>query len=196
VPTAAVNSRIVFLGNLDPAIQEKALNAFQTPELVILDSMNFWILNHSHALKAAIQRCNLLILNDQEIRALTQSADLISAMKKVLEWGPERVIVKKGEHGAAMLSSEGYFACPAVPVDKVVDPTGAGDSFAGGLSGFLASQPEWTEPVFRQAVVIGTLVASNTVQGFSVDALEALTLEKIQQGYAQYYQQCEIPIFP
>ncbi len=193
IPTAAQNSRIVFCANIDPILQKKAIQQFHKPELVILDSMNFWIENHLHSLQDTLKEIDVLILNDQELRLLTKIDNLVSAMHHVLTLGPKRVIIKKGEHGAIMTDGQAFFACPAVPLKTLVDPTGAGDSFAGGIAGYLAQSATLSEETFRKALIVGTLIASNTVQDFSLNKLKKLTLEELQTQFKHYQRIATMP---
>ncbi|NDC82919.1 sugar kinase [bacterium] len=186
VPASAASSRIVILGNIDPSLQRRAVAQFKHPELVILDSMNFWIQSQKDSLLETLQLIDVLILNDQEIKLLTGEDNLIRAIPRVMTMGPKRVIVKKGEHGAIMYNGSEFFAVPAMPLDQVVDPTGAGDSFAGGIAGYLAGQPVLDESAFRSAVLIGTLVASFTVQDFSLNRLKLIDKTSLLEAVAQF----------
>jgi len=183
IPEKAQSSRIVLLANVDPVLQKKALDQFASPELVVLDTMNFWISTKPNELKSIISQADVLIINDQEIRQLTQIDNIIAAMPEVLKMGPKRLIVKKGEHGAIMFNGKDCFCLPAIPLTSVVDPTGAGDSFAGGFVGFLDSQPNLNEDAFRKAMIVGTMVSSFTVQGFGVNRLASVTKSDIEQQF-------------
>ncbi|NBV42763.1 sugar kinase [bacterium] len=186
IPDNAKDSKIVFLANFDPELQRRAINQFSKPELIVMDSMNFWIENHLTSLKETLKLIDVLILNDQEIRLLTGIDNVIQALPHVVNLGPKRVIVKKGEHGAVMYNGKDFFAVPAMPLSEVVDPTGAGDSFAGGIIGYLAQAPEITEDAFRNAVLIGTLVSSFTVRDFSLGMLKKLDREYLTTEYQAY----------
>jgi sugar/nucleoside kinase (ribokinase family) len=183
VPESAKNTKIAFLANVDPVLQKKAIEQFNSPDLVILDSMNFWIENNVEQLKDTLKLVDVLIINDQEIRLLTGIKNIIEAMPKILEMGPKRIIVKKGEHGSIMFNGKDYFICPAFPLEKLVDPTGAGDSFAGGFSGYLAQADNLDEETFKKAVIVGALVSSFTVQGFSLETLKNLTKDQLNEKY-------------
>lgn len=189
----ARGARVVFLANVDPVLQQKAVRQFASPELVVMDSMNYWIENHPFQLKETLKMVDVLILNDQEMRLLTGVDNLIQAMRVVLGFGPKRVVVKKGEHGAVMYDGVQYFACPAFPLADLVDPTGAGDSFAGAFCGYMAQQPVWDASTFRKAVLNGLLVSSFTVQDFSIGALKGLTVDRLQDSYAQYRMIAGLP---
>ncbi len=193
VSEQARDSRVVFLANIDPVLQQKAIAQFSRPELIVMDSMNYWIESHLGNLKDTLKLVDVLILNDQEIRLLTGVSNLIQAMNTVVEMGPKRVIVKKGEHGAIMFDGKTHFACPAVPLSDLVDPTGAGDSFAGAFCGYLARETVWDESVFRRAVLMGVLVSSFTVRDFSIGALKPLSESVLRQAYADYYAVSGLP---
>lgn len=193
VPHRHKDHKIVFLANIDPDLQKKALAQFTKPEVVILDTMNFWIESKIDALIKNLKDIDILIINDQEIRQLTQTSNIIEAMPKAHAMGPKRIIVKKGEHGAIMYNGKDHFICPAYPLTKITDPTGAGDSFAGAIAGFLAQSQTLDETAYRKAVVIGTLVSSFTVQGFSMDTLKHLNWETIEQKYNELSQFSQFP---
>jgi len=194
IPETAKSDDIVFLANFDPVLQLKAIRQFKAPKLIILDSMNFWIEHHTSALKETLKKVDVLILNDLESRQLAQTSTTLQAMKKLIQWGPKRIIVKKGEHGAVMYNGQEFFVCPAYPlVDNIVDPTGAGDSFAGSFAGYLSQKNRLCEADFRQAVVVGTLVSSHTLRNFSVDALKNITPEQLNQQYTLYKETLSVP---
>ncbi len=183
VPESSRNADVVFLANIDPVLQLLALKQFHSPKLVVLDSMNYWISSAPDALLKVIKEVDVLIINDQEVRDLTGKTNLVAAIHEIMKLGPSRVIVKKGEHGLMMFNGKTFFMFPAVPLSTLVDPTGAGDSFAGAISGYLAKSMDFSEAGFRQAVIAGTLVASFTVQAFSLDALKEINLEKLSEQF-------------
>ena len=171
VPEAYRDSRFVFLGNAAPSIQMKALEQCKDAEFVVADTMNLWIDIALDDLKQLIKRVDGLVLNDEEARMLSGESNLIRSAQKVREMGPRYVIIKKGEHGAFLVGDDVRYAIPAYPVDEVRDPTGAGDSFAGGFMGYLAAA-ENTEPrTLRRAMLYGTATASFCVQGFGTEGL-------------------------
>jgi sugar/nucleoside kinase (ribokinase family) len=180
IPEKAKNSRIVFLANVDPVLQKKAINQFTKPDLVILDTMNYWI---EHKLKDLLETINLvdiLILNDQEIKLLTRKDNLILAMKELFQQNKLKLlVVKKGEHGAIMYDGNTFFSLPAIPLDDITDPTGAGDSFAGGFAGYLASAQHIDINAFKRAIIVGTLISSFTVQGFGVSKLQTIAKQDL-----------------
>ena len=179
----------VFLANIDPDLQLAVLEQVSSPRLVALDSMNYWITSKRERLAEAMAHVDLVLVNEDEARMFTGEGNLISAAESILALGPHAVVVKKGQHGAMLLTRDGdlprrAFSVPAYPLASVVDPTGAGDTFAGGLVGYLARTGDLTLGGLRRAVVHGAVVASFTVQGFSIDALRDLTMEDVDQRYA------------
>lgn len=177
---------IVFLANIDPVIQMKVLKQMEKPRFVGLDSMNFWIEQKRKELLQVIRKVDALFLNDAEIRQLAGEASLIKAAKKVQKWGPKFVIVKKGEHGVLCVAKNFTFVAAAYPTEEVRDPTGAGDSFAGGVVSYLftkmqQSPKEFTEEEIRQAVIWGSAVASFCVEDFSTKGLDRVTREMVRE---------------
>ncbi|MFN3698224.1 MAG: PfkB family carbohydrate kinase [Pseudobdellovibrio sp.] len=193
LPDKYKNSKFVFLANIDPVLQLKVLSQIQKPLFVGMDSMNFWINSKQADLIQVMKKVDIVFMNETEAKMLTQEDNAIKAIKKVAELGPRYVVVKRGEYGSTLYSrDDGFFQCPALPVENVVDPTGAGDSFAGGFFGFLSSQrvgvnategiPTWTE--LKQAVLAGTVMSSQTIQDFSLKALvriDKLSYNKMTQ---------------
>lgn len=173
----------VFLANINPELQLRTLNQVNKPRLVICDTMNLWInIAREHVLDV-FRRADIVVLNDGEARMLTEQESLIRAGRALLEMGPRAVIIKKGEHGALMFSSEGLFSAPSYPLEQVTDPTGAGDSFAGAFIGYLAKTNDDSIENLRRAVVYGSVVASTTVQDFSLASLRELTKEEVERRY-------------
>jgi len=159
----------------------------QNPKLVVLDTMNFWISGKRKALEQVIRRCDIVILNDEEVRELSDETNLVRAARKVIrKFGVETVIVKKGEHGAVLFHNNNYFFAPAYPLEKVVDPTGAGDSFAGGFVGYLAYKDSVAEETLRKAIIYGSAIASFNVQDFSFDTLRELSLQEIDKRVKEF----------
>lgn len=171
VPMAHRNVRFLFLANAAPSVQEKALAQVVRPEFTMLDTMNLWIDIARDELLHLLRRVDALILNDEEARMLTGERNLLRAAAKALGLGPRLIVLKKGEHGAFLISRGARFAIPSYPVEEVVDPTGAGDSFAGGFMGYLASQGNVEPATLRRAMLHGTATASFCVEGFGVEAL-------------------------
>jgi sugar/nucleoside kinase (ribokinase family) len=180
LPDAWRRSPYVFLANTDPSIQLSVLDQLETPRLVVADTMNLWIEIARDALLEVLRRVDGLVLNDAEARMLAGEANLIAAGRKLLERGPRFVVVKKGEHGAFLFSEERDFALPSYPLEEVVDPTGAGDSFAGGILGHLAGAGGRRVEDVCRAMLYGTVVASYTVSDFSLDVLKRLDRGRIE----------------
>jgi len=185
IPSALRGAAFLFLANAQPAVQMKALEQVRAPELVVADTMNLWIDTKLGELEALLRRVHGLVLNEEEARMLTGRRNLFQAGRILLEKGPRFVILKKGEHGAFLLGREVRFALPAYPVEDVVDPTGAGDSFAGGFMGYLASVKSLQPPALRHAMLYGTVTASYCVEGFGVEGLERVDRERLDRRYQE-----------
>lgn len=183
IPENFKKSDIVFLANIDPDLQLQVLEQIDQPRLVVLDTMNFWISGKRKSLDEVISKTNILILNDEETKQLTDEPNLIIGGKKILDMGPDVVIIKKGEHGSIMLSRSSYFVAPAYPVETVIDPTGAGDSFAGGFVGYLAKSGKFNDEVYRKAMIFGSVIASFNVEDFSFNRLAALTNQELEDRF-------------
>jgi len=184
---ARTNS-FVFLGNTDPAIQLQVLDQVRNPRFVLADSMDLWIQRNKTQLEAVIARCSCVVLNDEEVRLFGDDPHLPRASRNILNLGPDAIIIKRGEYGAALLNNAGWFFVPGYPLENVVDPTGAGDSFAGAFLGSVAEAGTITNTVLRRAVVFGSIVASFTVEAFGVDRLMSLTRDEIDARYAEFRQ--------
>jgi len=178
----------LFLANISPELQYRVLSQVKSPKLVAADTMDFWIQNARPHLTRLLERLDILTVNDDEARMLTGEHNLVKAGRAILQMGPKSLLVKRGEYGVLQFSKEGMFAVPAYPLEDVVDPTGAGDTFAGGLMGFLARQGRLTESILRTAVVYGTVMASYTVENFSMDRLLELTWEEIDHRYRAFIE--------
>ncbi len=185
LPDAYKNTPYVFLANINPELQLSVLQQVIEPQLIVCDTMNLWINNSRDALMRTLSKVDILILNDGEARLLTGESNLIRAAKKILAYGPERVVIKKGEHGAISLTDSTFFFTPAYPLEHVVDPTGAGDSFAGGFLGYLASVDDTSEESIRKAVIYGTVIASFNVEDFSLNRQRTLTRAEVDHRYHQ-----------
>ena len=183
IPTNFRDSDIVFLANIDPDLQLQVLDQITNPKLVVTDTMNFWISGKRSSLDEVIKRTNILILNDEETRQITGEVNLTIGGQKILEMGPDVVVVKKGEHGAILMGKDSYFVSPAYPVQKVVDPTGAGDCFAGGFVGYLAQNEGFEDSELRKAIISGTVIASFCVEDFSFRRLARLQNEDLNKRY-------------
>jgi sugar/nucleoside kinase (ribokinase family) len=175
----------VFLANINPELQLNVIKQVTKPKLTVCDTMNLWINNSREALMQTLGHVDILILNDGEARLITGEDNLIRAAKQILTYGLKRVIVKKGEHGAMSLTDSTFFATPAYPLEAVSDPTGAGDSFAGGFMGYLASVGDTSEATIRKAIIYGTVIASFNVEDFSLNRQRTLTRSEIDGRYSQ-----------
>ena len=181
LPEEYRDAEYLFLANMHPGLQLKAIEQMRNPKLIALDTMNYWIKNNLQELLKAIGRVDILLINEGEAGMLFKTQDLDQAARQALELGPKAVIIKKGSEGASLYTESGRYDIPAVKLDKVVDPTGAGDSFAGGFMGYLAKTGDLSEESLRKAMSYGTALASFTVQGFSLETLEALDLKAVEE---------------
>jgi len=185
LPQGYESSDLVFLANIDPDLQYEVLNQVSGARLRVADTMNFWIRGKGESLSRTLSAVDIVIMDESEARLLAQNQNVIAAARSILKLGPRVVVVKRGEYGSIMVSDTDYFIAPAYPVLQVKDPTGAGDSFAGGFLGFLDQTGELTPDALRQAVVHGAAVASFTVAEFSIDGLRHLTKADIAKRYQE-----------
>jgi cytidine kinase len=185
VPMQKRSARFLFLANAAPSIQAKALSQAISPEFIMLDTMNLWIDIAKDELVDLLRKVDALILNDEEARMLTGERNLLRAAAKALDLGPRTIVLKKGEHGAFLISREARLALPSYPVENVVDPTGAGDSFAGGFMGFLAAEGNAHGKTMRRAMLHGTATASFCVEGFGIEALARTSRKSIDTRCAE-----------
>src|SRR5581483_5801580 len=195
-PHITGNSRnipFVFLAAIHPDLQINVLKQMIKPKFVVLDTRDLWINITKPALLKVLKMTDLVVVNDQEIRLLTKEMHLMKGARALQKMGPKIVIVKKGEHGAMMFGPGWTFLSPAVPLDYVVDPTGAGDTFAGAFIGYVARAGKLTPEVLKQAVIAGNLVASFTVQGFGTKTIAGLTKAKLRQRSVEYHKFASIP---
>jgi sugar/nucleoside kinase (ribokinase family) len=183
---ASKRSRLVFLGNIQPDLQRGVREQVPNAELVALDTMNLWIDIARESLLKTIAGVHLVIINDAEARQLTGIPNLIKAARTILSWGPKALIVKRGEYGAALFTPENYFAIPAFPLESVFDPTGAGDSFAGGFMGYLSSQEKLDEAAMRRAMIFGSVMASFNVEEFGTNRTRRLTPDEINERFRAF----------
>lgn len=174
IPEEFKDSRFVFLGNIDPVLQLDVLDQVHSPEVVVCDTMNYWIGGSRGALLELLKRVDIFMVNDDEVTELAEDHNLLRAARWVQERGPELVVVKKGEHGAVLYGPESVFFVPGFPLEVVLDPTGAGDAFAGGFLGYLTSIQSLTADDYRRAMVYGSAMGSFAVESFSVDRLQTL----------------------
>ncbi len=173
----------VFLANIHPALQLDVLDQVEAPRFVASDTMNFWIEGTPDELRKVLTRVDALVINDEEARQLSGEANLVKAARAIQGMGPKLLIIKRGEYGVLMTREEGFFAAPAMPLEDVADPTGAGDTFAGGFMGYLASADEVTEAVVIRAIIAGSALASFAVEDFGLDRLLRLTPEELQSRF-------------
>jgi sugar/nucleoside kinase (ribokinase family) len=183
IPERYRKSEYVFLGNIDPVLQREVLDQVDRPKLVACDTMNFWISGRLAELKETLKRVDILLINDAEARELSGEWNLVKAARAIRALGPKTVVVKKGEHGVLMFAEEGSFAAPAYPLEEVFDPTGAGDTFAGGFLGYLAGTGLTGDEALRRAIVMGSTLASFSVEAFSLDRLVQLTRTEIDDRF-------------
>lgn len=186
IPESYRKCPYVFLANIDPVLQLKVLEQMESPKLVACDTMNFWIGGKPEELMRTLAHVDILAINDGEARELAQKANIYQAAQAILDMGPSILIVKRGEYGALMFNEDAVFAAPAYPLESVYDPTGAGDSFAGGFMGYLASVQNVTESTIRQAIVMGSVMASFNVEAFSLDRLKNVTYEEIRERFKAF----------
>ena len=192
LPESYKDTPFVFLANGAPTVQMQVLDQVSNPKLVVADTMDLWINIQKNDLLELIKRIDGLVLNDSEARLLTGEENLVKAGKAVLELGAKFCVLKKGEHGAMYFDEDDCYVLPAVPTDQVLDPTGAGDSFAGGMMGYLASQDAIDPASIKRAIVYGTLVASFNVEDFSLERMKQIEREALEQRFLQYQQMLTI----
>lgn len=178
--------KYIFLANLDPDIQRHLLLHMGTPRLVALDSMNYWIQNKRKSLLRLLKEVDIYVANDQEARSLTGEVNLIKAAKALRLLGPKMVLIKKGEHGVLFYSDKFIFSLPAYPTDKVIDPTGAGDTFAGGFMGYLSKAKKINEASLKNALISGTVAASFNVEDFGLDRTSRLSIKELRERIAKF----------
>ncbi len=191
-------AEFVLLANIAPSLQSHVLDQVRRPRFVVADTMDLWIQTTRKDLDALLRRIDLLILNDSEAREMTGDTSLIRAGRAIRRMGPKYVAVKKGEHGALLFGPDDFFSCGAYPLEDIHDPTGAGDTFAGGLAGYLASQgvKEIEFPVLRRAVIFGSVLASFNVEAFSLNRLRRLTMEEINERYEMFRVMSQFEVLP
>ncbi len=188
IPEQYRSTEYVFLANIDPELQLDVLRQMDKPQFVALDTMNYWIQNKKDELLKVISKVDMVLLNDAESRQLCNTPNLIKAARQVLSMGPKIVIIKKGEHGALLITSDFIFSAPAFPMEMIHDPTGAGDTFAGGFIGYLASMKDINEVNLRRAMITGSCMASFNVEDFSLNRLRRLTQEDIHGRYREFQE--------
>jgi len=186
IPSGFKSSSYVVLGNIDPVLQLRVLNQINKPRLVVGDTMNYWIETKPKELMKTMKFMNAIIVNDSEARLLTHEPNLIKAAKKIIKMGPKIIIIKKGEHGAMLVTDDTIFSAPAYPLETIFDPTGAGDAFAGGFIGWIARTDDLSTENLKRAVVYGSTLASFCVEKFSVDSLRDLSYLKIRDRFHSF----------
>ncbi|HXG37413.1 MAG TPA: PfkB family carbohydrate kinase [Bacteroidota bacterium] len=188
IPDSYTKSAYVCLGNIDPVLQRRVLERLDKPRLVIGDTMNYWIEHKPKELHETLKVMDVIVLNDSEARLLTREPNLIRASKKITQLGPRIVIIKKGEHGALLVTDDTIFSAPAYPLENIQDPTGAGDAFAGGFVGWLAKTDDLSVENLKRAVIYGSTLASFCVEEFSVDGLRELSPLKIRDRFRSFME--------
>ncbi len=193
IPEAYRDSRYVALGNIQPELQGRVLDQVSEPDFVVMDTMNFWIEGANEALRETIGRVDMLVINDSEVRELTEEPNLNKAARQILDMGPVSLIIKKGEHGALLFTDDEYFSAPAYPVIDIFDPTGAGDTFLGGLIGWLGYTDDLSPTNLRRAVTFGSVMASFCVEEFGTLQLRELEEDDIFGRYREFMDLSRIP---
>ena len=183
IPEQYKESDIVFLANIDPVLQREVLHQIKRPKLVACDTMNFWIGGKKDELIKTLSEVDILIINEAEARELAGEPNLVRASRAIQKMGPKTLIIKQGEYGALMFNGSGVFSAPAYPLETVFDPTGAGDSFAGGFMGYLSNTGNFDEKSLRQAIIFGSVMASFNVEDFSLNRMKILGYDEIQARY-------------
>ncbi|MBI5884989.1 MAG: sugar kinase [Deltaproteobacteria bacterium] len=186
LPEAYKDTAFVFLANIDPELQLKVLDQVRKPKFVACDTMNFWIEGKPDVLRRLFKRVDLLVINEGEARQFADEPSLVKAARKIQKDGPKTLIIKRGEYGAVMFNGTSFFSAPAYPLEEIFDPTGAGDTFAGGVMGYLSNTGDTTEENIRKAIIFGSVMASFNVEAFSLERLNTLTLEEIRSRYSEF----------
>jgi len=186
IPDKLKKSKFVCLGNIDPTLQLRVLNQLDNPRFIVCDTMNYWIEGKKDTLLELLPRVNVLIINDSEARLLAKEPSLIRASKNIMNLGPEILIIKKGEHGALLFMDDIIFSAPAYPMEMIYDPTGAGDTFAGGFIGYLHKTQDLGPENMKRAVIYGSAMASFCVEEFSIKGLEELEYLRVQDRYREF----------
>jgi sugar/nucleoside kinase (ribokinase family) len=192
----AKKARLLFLGNIQPDLQREVRQQVPDAELVALDTMNLWIGTTRESLQKTIECVDVMIINDAEARQLTDIPNLIKAARAILSWGPRALVVKRGEYGAALFTKDSYFAIPAYPLESVFDPTGAGDTFAGGFMGYLSSQEKLDDGAMRRAMIFGSVMASFNVEEFGTNRVRRLTANEINDRFRGFKQMTHFEEIP
>ena len=186
IPDRYCSPSMLFLGNIDPELQLNVLENVKRPKIVACDTMNFWIEGKRDDLWRVLEKVDILLINDGEARALGEDSNLVQVAKRILGRGPKHLIIKRGEYGVLMFTEKQIFGAPAFPLEQVKDPTGAGDSFAGGFMGHLTATEDFSEEGLRRAIIFGSVMASFNVEEFSLDRLRRLEKEEIEDRYREF----------
>ena len=177
---------VLFLANIDPDLQFDVLNQCERPRIVALDTMNYWITSKKDSLQRIFSNVDLIVINEAEVRQFTEDPNLIKGARQILSLGAQTLVIKRGEYGVLMVTKDAVFAAPAYPLENVFDPTGAGDTFAGGFLGYLASRSELNDRELRRAIIFGSVLASFTVEKFSLDRLREISLAAVHERYQDF----------
>jgi len=186
IPDEYVNSEYIYLANNDPTQNMKILEYFSDPKLVVCDTIEYWILNCRDQVVKMMGAVDGVVINDDEARLLCKTTNLVKCAKKIISWGPQFVIIKKGEHGSLLTTENTVFPAPAYPLEEIVDPTGAGDSFAGGFVGYIAKQNNLTFDTMKEAVVYGNVMGAFAVEDFGIRKLLSLTRDDVEKRYREH----------
>ncbi len=186
LPQSYRDAEYLFLANIDPDLQMEVLEQVRSPRLVACDTMNFWISSKPEALRKVLKKVDIVVINEGEARQFTGEANLVKAARRIIDLGCKRLVVKRGEYGVLMFTADSVFAAPAWPLEEVFDPTGAGDTFAGGFMGYLANTGDLSEDGIRQAIVFGSVMASFNVEDFSLERMKRLEYREIEARYKSF----------
>jgi len=186
LPESYRDAEYLFLANIDPDLQLEVLGQVRKPRLVACDTMNFWISSKPEALKQVLRKVDIVVINEGEARQFTGEANLVKAARQIVALGCKRLVIKRGEYGVLMFTADSLFAAPAYPLEEVYDPTGAGDTFAGGFMGYLANTGNLSDEGVRQAIVFGSVMASFNVEDFSLNRMKRLTYPEIEARYRDF----------
>ncbi len=186
VPEAYLDAEVVMLGNLHPLVQLSVIEQMDSPKLIVLDTMNFWMDSALEELMSVIAKVDVITINDEEARQLSGEYSLVKAAHKIMKMGPKYVVIKKGEHGALLFSDDDVFFAPALPLEEVFDPTGAGDTFAGGFTGYLAKTGDYSYDNMKNAIINGSALASFCVEKFGPERLLKLSNGEVHQRLQQF----------
>ncbi len=186
LPESYRDAEYLFLANIDPDLQLEVLKQVRNPRLVACDTMNFWISSKPEALREVLRKVDIVVINEGEARQFTGEANLVKAARRILELGCKRLVIKRGEYGVLMFTADSIFAAPAYPLEEVYDPTGAGDTFAGGFMGYLANTGNLSDEGVRQAIIFGSVMASFNVEDFSLNRMKRLSYHEIEARYRSF----------